>query len=64
MTPKDVGARIWSWLSDHPELARVATLVNSEELADSINMGGVGNDVRIRSFHKEPAAVRWLTILS
>ena len=63
-TPADVGARIWSWLSDHPRIERVATLVQSGELADSVDLQGIGNDIRIRSFHAEPAAERWLTMLT
>jgi len=63
-TLPEVGARIWSWLQGHPDVVRVATLVESSELADRINMGEIGVDgVRIRAFHRERAAARWLTIL-
>jgi hypothetical protein len=62
-TPSEVGERIWSWMSAHVELERVATLVRSPDLADSVNVRGIENAFHIRSFHKEPAAVRWLTLL-
>ena len=63
VSPPDVGAAIWKWLSESENIARVATLLQSAELATKVNLGGIGNDVRIRAFHQEPAAVRWLTIL-
>ena len=62
-TPPEVGKRIWGWLADHPRLRKVATLVESPERADRINTGLIGEGVRIRAFHDEAPAVRWLTIL-
>jgi len=62
-TPKEVGALIWGWMTEHPTLERVATVVHSKELADSVNIRGVGKELRIRSFSASPAAIRWLTLL-
>ncbi len=50
-TPPEVGAMIWRWLSRHGSLARVATLVQSKVNAERIDLGGIGNDVRIRAFY-------------
>ena len=63
-SPKDVGDHIWNWLATHEGIAGVATLVESEALAIAINMGGVGKGVRIRAFHREEPAIRWLTLLT
>ena len=38
-------------------------MMQERGLQASINLGGIRDDVRIRAFHKERAAVRWLTIL-
>ncbi|MCO4747072.1 MAG: hypothetical protein KC912_19910 [Proteobacteria bacterium] len=62
-TPPKVGQRIWAWLEANEHLRRVATLVESEDRAERINTGGVGIDVRIRAFHNDAPAIRWLTTL-
>lgn len=61
LSSREVGDRVWAWLSQHSSLHRVATLVKSELLAQSINMGGISKRVRIRGFHEEAAAIEWLT---
>jgi len=61
--PKEVADRIWTWLSNHTCVTRVATLVHSRERVRSIDMGSVGRGLRIRAFHSEGKAERWLTML-
>jgi hypothetical protein len=56
----DVQTRMWEWLSHHPVLKRVATLVTSELLATSVNMTGVSKSVKIKAFADEVKAVSWL----
>lgn len=59
-TPGDVQQGIWDWLASHPTLVRVATLVESEALAVSVNMNGLGRRIPIRAFHDERSAAGWL----
>jgi hypothetical protein len=56
----DVQQDMWAWLTGHRELTRVATLVQSELLATSVNMTGLSKGVKIKAFHDEPTAVAWV----
>jgi hypothetical protein len=56
----DVQTDMWAWLTGHRELTRVATLVESELLATSVNMTGLSKGVKIKAFHDETAAVTWV----
>jgi hypothetical protein len=60
-TPSDVQAAIWNWLQTCSSLERVATLVQSSNLAVSVRMQGIAKGVRIRAFAEEDEAVGWLT---
>ena len=59
-TPQDVQDALWGWL-ERSELRRVATLVQSENLAVSVRMTGLVRKVPIRAFADENAARAWLT---
>lgn len=48
-TPGDVQQGIWDWLAAHDKLVRIATLVESEALAVSVNMNGLGKRIPIRA---------------
>lgn len=56
----DVQTDMWAWLTSHPTLTRVATLVESELLATSVNMTGLSKGVKIKAFHDEATAVGWV----
>ncbi len=60
-TPPEVQARIWTWLTNSSRIRKVATLVQSAELATNVRATGVGHGVLIKAFHDEDEARRWLT---
>ena len=62
-TPPEVGKRIWAWLEGNPRLRRVATLLESENLAVSVRMSGIAHAVKIKAFHTRDDAVAFLTYL-
>lgn len=59
-TPSDVQQRIWDWLQAGEGFERVATLVESELLAVSVRMTGMGKGVKIKAFAERTEAARWL----
>ena len=56
----DVQDRMWAWITGHPFVTRIATLVESERLATSVNMTGLTVGLKIRAFHAESGAETWL----
>lgn len=59
-TSPEVQAVIWNWLSGHPKVRKVATLMHSKELGKSVRLAGAGQGVLIRAFHDEDRARTWL----
>ena len=56
----EVQSRMWAWLTGHPVLDRVATLVQSPRLAVSVGLTGMSKGVKIKAFHIESEAATWL----
>ncbi|MEM7160084.1 MAG: hypothetical protein AAF799_45020 [Myxococcota bacterium] len=59
-TPAAVQDRIWQWLSRSTHVRKVATLLNSRELAADVRAMAVGHGVMFRAFHDEDEARHWL----
>ncbi len=56
----EVQQRMWAWIESHPRLRKIATLVESERLATSVNMTGLSKGVKIKAFHQLSDARTWL----
>ena len=59
-TSPGVQAVIWSWLSGHPKVRKVATLMHSKELGKAVRVAGAGQGVLIKAFRDEDKARVWL----
>ena len=60
VTPQNVQAVIWEWLTEHPSLRRVATVMRSVDLASNVRRIGRSRGIRIRTFPSVEEAEEWL----
>ncbi len=59
-TSPEIQAVIWRWLSGHPKVRKVATLMHSAELGRAVRVAGAGQGVLIKAFRDEEKARVWL----
>ena len=59
-TPPEVQKLIWNWLSNHTGIRRVATVMESKDLAGNVRVTGVERGVRLKTFNDQAKAEAWL----